>query len=49
MTVVRSPASRTGWTAGMIGKFLPAKGYQMGDLYYFKGPWKWVCSPFGKS
>ena len=27
-----------GWTAQMLGKFLSANGYQMGDLYYFKGP-----------
>jgi hypothetical protein len=33
------PRTHDGWTASMIGKFLPAKGYQMGDLYYFKGPW----------
>jgi hypothetical protein len=31
------PRTRDGWTANMIGKFLPANGYQMGDLYYFKG------------
>ena len=34
------PRTPDGWTASMIGKFLPAKGYQMGDLYYFKGPWE---------
>jgi hypothetical protein len=34
-----APRTQDGWTASMIGKFLPAKGYQMGDLYYFKGPW----------
>jgi hypothetical protein len=30
------PRTSDGWTASMIGKFLPAKGYQMGDLYYFR-------------
>jgi hypothetical protein len=30
------PRTQDGWTASMIGKFLPAWGYQMGDLYYFR-------------
>jgi|SRR5271163_3899017 len=33
------PRTPDGWSASMLGKFLPAKGYHMGDLYYFKGPW----------
>jgi hypothetical protein len=33
------PRTQDGWAANVIGKFLPAGGYQMGDLYYFKGPW----------
>jgi hypothetical protein len=34
------PRTQDGWIASMIGKFLPAKGYQMGNLYYFKGSWE---------
>jgi hypothetical protein len=30
------PRTPDGWTASMLGKFLPDKGYEMGDLYYFK-------------
>jgi hypothetical protein len=32
------PRTPDGWTAQMLGKFLPANGYQMGDLYYFTHP-----------
>ncbi|MGH8099836.1 MAG: hypothetical protein ACREIW_00965, partial [Chthoniobacterales bacterium] len=34
------PRTPDGWTASMLGKFFPAKGYQMGELYYSKGPWE---------
>jgi hypothetical protein len=30
------PRTPDGWTASMFGKFLPAHGYQMGDLYYLR-------------
>jgi hypothetical protein len=30
------PRTPEGWTASMLGKFLPDKGCEMGDLYYFK-------------
>ena len=39
------PRTQDGWTANRIGKFLPANGYQMGDLYYFKGPEEMLGAP----
>ena len=38
------PRTPDGWLAEMLGKFMPAKGYQMGDLYYFKGPWEFLTA-----
>jgi hypothetical protein len=34
------PRTPDGWTSSMLGKFLLAKGYRTGDLYYFKGSWE---------
>jgi hypothetical protein len=33
------PRTPDGWAANMVAKFLPHGGYQMGQQYFFKGPW----------